>query len=267
MTNVDFPINLKPLRKLALIFAGLLLGAGVLALLPFLMHHTSMTHRDFLASKIRIIAQEPDPFLEPFQEEIPEAPPLPPEPSIDIPPMELPEPAMSEPPEPPPLENHTPEPVALEPLQQTLSTTINTPSLTALSVKGVPVRPGTFGKGLNFAKVLVPRPAALVKKPINKIRFNLDELDKAPEKISAIQPMYPQRARRIGIEGVVSVKFLVNRFGGVKQLSITHADPPDTFNDTVMKTVGKWKFKPGRKDGRTVETWIKTNIRFKLKKG
>ncbi|SMC39118.1 outer membrane transport energization protein TonB [Desulfocicer vacuolatum DSM 3385] len=263
-------ITSHPWRKLFLTSAGILLGTGVLGLIPFLMHHTTMKHKKFSAQEIRLIAQEPASLMEPFREKIPEDPPPPPEPDIDIPPPEVPDPIVQELPEPlvpaPPL----PEAVDLLPLQQPVSASVNLPSLGALAVKGVPIHANLTGSGFRFSKEPVPGhlpvPKTSIKKPVNKIRFNMDELDTPPEKISAIQPMYPYRAKRMNIEGVVSVKFLVDRSGAVRKLAVIKADPSNMFEEIVMKTVKKWRFKPGKKDGRAVETWMKTSIEFKLEK-
>ncbi|GAB6145606.1 energy transducer TonB [Desulfocicer niacini] len=268
MQHTAMYITAHPWRKLFLTSTGILLGTGVLALIPFLMHHTSMKHRNFPTREIRLIAQEPPSLIEPFQEKIPEVPPPPPEPDIDIPPPELPDPIVQELPEPPVPATPHPEPVELLPLQQPLVASVNLPSLCALDVKGVPVQAGLSGSGVRFSKIPVPGhlpvPRTPIKKPVNKIRFNMNELDTPPEKISAIQPMYPYRAKRMNIEGMVSVKFLVDRSGNVREPAVIKADPSDIFEETVIKTIKKWRFKPGKKDGKTVETWIKTSIEFKL---
>jgi len=98
----------------------------------------------------------------------------------------------------------------------------------------------------------------------SKIRFHTDELDQQPERISIVNPVYPDRAMAMGIQGVVDVKFLIDRSGAVREVIILDADPPDIFDNTVIKMLNKWKFKPGRKDGKNVETWITTSIRFDL---
>jgi protein TonB len=36
------------------------------------------------------------------------------------------------------------------------------------------------------------------------------------------------------------------------------------FEEIVIKTIKEWRFKPGKKEGKAVETWIKTSIEFKL---
>jgi protein TonB len=256
-------------RQGMLLATGFLLGMAVLALLPLLMHHTSAKHRDFLARHVCLIAQVPEPFMEPPAQahEPPPEPPPPPEPKIDTPPPELPELPPPELSELPPPDRLAPEPMDLASVKPQIPG-FETTSLTPVSVKGVAVRPGPARFKRDFAKAPVPgklaRPTAPVKAPPPKIRFNSDELDRQPERISLVNPVYPYRAKRLGIRGNVAVRFLVDRSGAVRDLAILEADPPDIFNETVMKTLEKWKFKPGSKDGKDVETWITTSIRFEL---
>ena len=256
-------IRPHPFRRGILLVLGTFLGMAVLALLPLLMHHTSARHRDFLARQVRLIAQAPEPFMEPPIEKEPPPPPEP-EPEIDIPEPELPDIPPPDLAEPPPPDQVAPEPMDMAP--QPLG--FETPTLSSLSVKGVPVRARPAGFKRDFARSLMPGKLARPKAPARlappRIRFNSDELDRQPERISQIEPVYPYRAKRRGIEGVVAVKFLVDRSGAVKELTITGSEPPGVFDDTVIKTLGKWRFKPGRKDGKAVEAWLKTKIRFKL---
>ncbi len=202
------------------------------------MHHTSVTHQDFLALQIHLIAPAPDPFMEP------------PAQAHDPPPDRL-----------------APEPMDLAPVQPEIPG-FETPSLTSVSINGMAVQPRPARFQRDFYKAPVPgklaRPKPAVQAPPPKIRFRSDELDLQPERISMINPVYPYRAKRMGIQGSVAVRFLVDRTGAVRKLTILEANPPDIFNDTVMKTLEKWTFKPGRKDGKDVETWITTQIRFEL---
>jgi periplasmic protein TonB len=269
--TMDPALTSKPglVRQVVLLTTGFLLGMAVLALLPLLMHHTSVTNRDFLARHISLIAQIPEPFMEPPAKahKPPPEPPPPPEPEINMPPPELPQIQPPELPETPPPERVAPEPMDLVSVQPE-TPGFETPSLTPVSVKGMAVQPRPAKSHRDFTKAPVPgklaRPNAPVKAPPPKIRFNSDELDRQPERISLVNPVYPYRAKRLGIRGDVTVRFLVDRSGAVRKLTILEADPPDIFNETVMKTLEKWKFKPGRKDGKDVETWITTSIRFEL---
>lgn len=91
-----------------------------------------------------------------------------------------------------------------------------------------------------------------------------EEEDQPPMVTAQIPPPYPFLARRRGIEGWVRVRFLVDRQGQVRELTIVKAQPPGVFEDTVRRTLPRWRFRPGVKDGRPVDTWVETVIRFKL---
>lgn len=97
-------------------------------------------------------------------------------------------------------------------------------------------------------------------------RFSLGQVDRAPLSKGQVPPPYPYLARRRGIEGAVTVRFLVDRQGEVRNLEVLQAKPSGIFEETVLKTVARWRFTPGVKDGEAVETWVETTIRFKLER-
>lgn len=97
-------------------------------------------------------------------------------------------------------------------------------------------------------------------------RFALGQVDRAPLAKGQVPPPYPYLARRRGIEGWVTVRFLVDRHGSVHNLEIMEAKPSGIFEESVLKTVRRWRFAPGIKDGEAVETWVETTVRFKLEK-
>ncbi|BEQ16693.1 energy transducer TonB [Desulfoferula mesophila] len=97
-------------------------------------------------------------------------------------------------------------------------------------------------------------------------RYNLGQVDRAPLAKGQVPPPYPYLARRRGIEGAVTVRFLVDRQGGVRNLEVIKAKPAGIFEESVLKTVGRWRFAPGVKDGEPVDTWVETTIRFKLER-
>ena len=276
----SFDGRFHPLRNMMLSGVGTAMGLTVLALLPFLIHQSALKHDPFRVNQVRIIPQTTDPFMqlnEKLEKPDEPDPPPPPEPEIKVKPPEMPD---IKPPEMPEL---APPETQIQPLMpETMSLQqiapaaihINTPTLSAINVQGVKVKPTTPQAVHGFAKAPTPnallRPIAKVKaaqpiKRVNKIRFDMSEVDKKPTGISTMQPAYPYRARRLGIEGHVSVQFLVDREGKVHDLSILDAKPADMFEKTVHCTVPKWRFKPAQKDGRKVETWVRTTIQFQLK--
>jgi len=96
------------------------------------------------------------------------------------------------------------------------------------------------------------------------VRYEMGQVDRAPMIASQLPPPYPYSARRRGIEGAVQVRFLVDEQGRVQHLEITKAQPSGVFEESVLRTVPRWRFQPGRKDGQAVATWVETTVRFKL---
>lgn len=81
-----------------------------------------------------------------------------------------------------------------------------------------------------------------------------------------IEPQYPSRALRAGIEGTVTVEFTIAVDGSVKDIEIISADPPKVFDSEVLKALKRWKFPPQTVAGKTVEKRARQDIRFTLRK-
>jgi len=100
--------------------------------------------------------------------------------------------------------------------------------------------------------------------PALKDTYGSHEIDSPLTPLVKIPPMYPLRAKRLNIEGWVTVRFLVNTDGRVEKIEIIKAEPSDTFDNSVMKCVQKWRFKPGTVEGVPVKIWVETTIRFEM---
>jgi len=81
-----------------------------------------------------------------------------------------------------------------------------------------------------------------------------------------IEPTYPPRALRAGVEGSVTVEFTITTDGSVKDIEVIEADPPDIFNNAVIRAVKRWKFPPETVDGKAVERRARQDIKFTLKR-
>ena len=79
-----------------------------------------------------------------------------------------------------------------------------------------------------------------------------------------VEPVYPPRALRAGIEGTVTVEFTITTDGSVRDLEIVKADPPDIFDRAVLNAVKRWKFNPETENGNPVEQRARQEIRFSL---
>jgi len=100
--------------------------------------------------------------------------------------------------------------------------------------------------------------------PNLKAVYGSGEIDRPLTPLVKAPPVFPMHARRRGIEGWVTVRFLVNETGEVSQVEVIEADPPGIFEQAVIRSVGSWRFEPGTVDGTPVKTRVETTVRFEL---
>jgi len=79
-----------------------------------------------------------------------------------------------------------------------------------------------------------------------------------------VPPIYPPRAMRAGIEGIVTVEFTITADGKVEEPKIIQADPPKIFDRAVLRAIKKWKFQPRITAGKAVPRRATQDIRFRL---
>ncbi len=75
---------------------------------------------------------------------------------------------------------------------------------------------------------------------------------------------YPEEARRLGIEGEVKLRLVVDEEGAVRDVKVLR-DPGHGFGQVAQRCVRSYcRFRPARKDGEPVATEIPYTIRFEL---
>lgn len=156
--------------------------------------------------------------------------------------------------EPPPEEEPPPPPEIPQPqLQQaqTMEMDLSVPNIDIpLSLSGTPYL-GDFAKSTKGSGIGRPgRP---------KIDTNVVPTLRIP-------PVYPSRALRSGIEGVVTVEFTIAVDGSVKNPKIVKAKPPKIFDKAVLKAITRWKFNPDMINGKPVEKRARQDVKFKLQR-
>ena len=254
MEKIDIR-GIGPLRNLFLVTGAAVISVLFLAIAPLLFHRTRPSETMMaVTDRIRLVPVSP-PAVHLTERHMKTTPQPPPEPasreqhfrqSQPTPPrletsgMELPEPAPSVP-SPPDVDWNLSLPIL--PVPSARTDAIKNPSVSRSSgpMAPAPVQP-VFSEG----------------------RFHFDEVDKKPQGLSTMPPVYPYKARRLALKGYVKVMFLVDRNGAVTELTILEAAPKGFFEETVEKTLPKWRFAPGRIDDRPVNTWMKKTIEFKL---
>jgi TonB family protein len=77
-------------------------------------------------------------------------------------------------------------------------------------------------------------------------------------------PRYPLRARRMGYEGLVMLKVLVDESGRVNELEVLQSSGYAILDKAALSSVKKWMFVPGTEGGKKKKMWVKIPIRFEL---
>ena len=80
-------------------------------------------------------------------------------------------------------------------------------------------------------------------------------------------PMYPEIARRQGLEGTVELNVLVDERGSVQDVQVvTGAGGKAGLNEAAADNVRKRKYRPATKEGVPVKVWVPVRVQFKLPK-
>lgn len=222
---------------ISLVFHGLLLGAIGLAI-PL----KTVTPPEDTGISIDLASiADPAPVQAPAKQEAPkqEVPP----------PAPVPQTAMAEAPkpEPAPMPKKTPKP--------------NPRKEEATMPKKAPTKNGAVARGTPSSAVQPNRQAEQVasKAPIG------ESSPPAPAGGSSTpRPPYPELARKRGQEGTVNVRCQVDANGNVTNVSLAKSSGFRLLDEAALKTVGKWKFKPGKKDGTSVADTVVVPVQFRL---
>jgi protein TonB len=117
-----------------------------------------------------------------------------------------------------------------------------TPSKGAINIPVM--KPGAnFGKGMEL--------------------FDVSQLDQKPVLRVPVQPAYPYEMSRAGINGNVTVEFIISTNGDVTQAQVVRSSHRE-FEVPAIQAVLKWKFKPGKRGGRAVNVRASQLIEFNL---
>jgi len=94
--------------------------------------------------------------------------------------------------------------------------------------------------------------------------FTTGQLDGPLTALAQIPPIYPMVAKRRNIEGWVTVRFVVDEQGQVGRITVLAAEPEGIFEQSVLRCIAGWRFKPGTVGGTPVKSLVEQTITFKL---
>ena len=147
----------------------------------------------------------------------------------------------------------------------------------------VPVPDGTANADTNFAdqRTLANR-ANQQWKEIGQVPVQIDPtidppadpeplpevytyVERLPEPVMTSIPEYPDLAKRIGLDGSVTINVLVDKDGKVKK-ALFMKSTDDVFIQPALEAAKKWVFTPAIMNGKPVLVWVAIPFRFRLAK-
>jgi len=226
----------------------------LIALLPEMVSEPDVQARplpqaDVVPPIARQAIQRPPRLVEP----IPPAPSPPIEPDVLEPVPPAPEP-MARVPEPEPPQPMRPTP-APEPV-------VEMPPVPPVSAAPVQVAsPPAPAPVIQAAPAPQPPPApapVAVEAPATQPLFGADYLRNP-------KPRYPLLSRRMGEEGLVTLRVLVTAAGEPRQVELKQSCGFPRLDQAAQEVVKSWRFVPAKRGESPVDAWVVVPIRFTLK--
>ena len=104
---------------------------------------------------------------------------------------------------------------------------------------------------------------AIPSGPLSGETFDVSNLDQIPRPRFQARPIYPVEKRTKKISGEAVVDFIVDTQGDVRNAFALRNTHP-AFGEAAVEAVAQWKFQPGLKGGRVVNTHMQVPIVFTL---
>ena len=98
----------------------------------------------------------------------------------------------------------------------------------------------------------------------HRLEYGVGEVDEPPKQIRHVRPRYPSAAERKHIQGLVNIAFTVDAQGRVGKLEVLDSQPPGIFDEAAIASARRWRFVPGKVEGKPVNTRCSIAIRFRL---
>lgn len=115
------------------------------------------------------------------------------------------------------------------------------------------------------APEVLPLPAPVTEAPKPALPPAPPAPARAADYLDNPKPPYPALSKRLGEEGVVSLRVLVNPDGSVGRLELAKSSGYPRLDRSAIETVqSSWKFEPARQGGGPVAAWVIVPIQFTL---
>jgi len=89
-------------------------------------------------------------------------------------------------------------------------------------------------------------------------------MERPPELIYSVKPVYPDFAKKMGAEGKVIIKALVGKDGSVLDAVVYDSSGTMTLDEAALVVAWKYKYRPAVQSDRPIAVWVTYTVDFKL---
>jgi TonB family protein len=123
-----------------------------------------------------------------------------------------------------------------------------------------------FGLAITVTPLTLGALGVTLKEPQRNVYSAKQAGVTTPALVKETQPLYTPEALHARIQGIVKLEAVVLADGKVGDVKITQSlDKEFGLDDRAVAAVKKWKFEPGRKDGKPVAVRVEIEMSFTLK--
>jgi len=94
--------------------------------------------------------------------------------------------------------------------------------------------------------------------------YDIGEVDTLPKVVEFTKPRYPEVARKMGLEGRVTLKLLIDYRGRVVRAEVTAIRGFEGFGPAAVQAAKSWRFTPAEINREPVSVWAVQEIAFEL---
>jgi TonB family protein len=90
----------------------------------------------------------------------------------------------------------------------------------------------------------------------------VDTVDQEARRVKEVKPVYPDIARQAGIEGIVSMRVVINKDGAVEKVEVLSGE--QALRQAAETAVRQWRYRPLIMDGNAVPVVTIVNMKFQI---
>ena len=154
----------------------------------------------------------------------------------------------------------TPQMTSLDLAVPQLSSNISISAASAPSLQGLSAQAVT--QSAPAAPAAASAPAASAAQSAQSAPSN----DAEVIPLNEVLPVYPDSARRRGIEGYVKLAFTITADGKVENVRVMESSPKNVFDREARRAAVRWRFAPRNEGGRAVAREAVKTLQFRLEK-